>query len=554
MLPDLTVHRAQARSRRRGHAFSWWAVAALFAWICLIISLPAQASSFAIDRPMDEAAARAMLNRFGYGADIASLDATLGQTPRQYLNQALAGGSHLPPGISGQIQSLPIAEPLDAVWSRLGPGGSEADERKDPDTRKTMQKTERDFAAAAIQARLLTMANSDNPGHEVLLSFWLNHFSIYAPKNFDKLLAWDYARTIESAMAEDSFEALLRASFYHPAMQIYLDNAQSAAPSSQAARRVETAGKKQPGINENLARELMELHTLGVGAGYTQQDVQQLARIITGAGVYSPRMRDRALERAGTFRNDLFLFDPRRHDFGAKTLLGVSFPAGVGKDEIDRALHLLATHPATARRVALKLARRFLADDPPAQVVEAMSQGFLRSGGRLSATLEPLLASRAFADSLSAPAKFKEPLDYLLSSVRATCSGSAIGNGKLLSAAALDMGEAPFMRTTPDGYGSQSADWLSPAAMAKRVRLALGLATEKLALASGQQQGGGMPLRPQFDDTRLAWTRGATCAPVFAEVARLVGPLSEQSRQAAAGLAERERVAFILASPEFMRR
>jgi uncharacterized protein (DUF1800 family) len=529
-------------------------ISLLFAGCGLLIALPALASSFALDQPMDADAARALLNRFGYGANIASLNAAQGETPREYLNQALRGGSHLPPAIAAQIQSLPIAEPVETIWNRLGPGGMEADARKDPDTRKTMQKTERDFAAAAIQARLLSMANSDNPGHEVLLAFWLNHFSIYAPKNFTKLLAWDYARAIESAMSEDSFEALLRASFYHPAMQIYLDNAQSTAPSSAAARQAEMAGKKQPGINENLARELMELHTLGVGAGYSQQDVQQLARILTGAGVYSPRMRDRALERAGAVRIGLFLFDPRRHDFGAKTLLGDSFPAGVGKDEIDRALHLLATHPATAHRVALKLARRFLADEPPAQVVEAMSQAFLRSGGRISATLEPLLTSRAFAASLSTPAKFKEPLDYLLSSVRAACSSAAIGNGKLLSAAALDMGEAPFMRTTPDGYGAQSTDWLSPAAMAKRVRLAQGLAAEKLALASGPEEAGGMPLRPRFDDSRMEWTRGTMCAPVPADVARLVGPLSAQSRQAVAGLNERERVAFMLASPEFMRR
>lgn len=505
------------------------------------IPVVCSAAGLNLGNPMDEQTARAMLNRFGYGPTPLALAATMEQSPRQYLLRAIQQGSTLPSPVTETIQALPVSQPLDEAWSRLGPGGTERSEASDPEARKALQKEEGAYAHAAVQARLLTMANSDNPGHEALLSFWLNHFSIYAPKNLDKLLAWDYAHAIEEAMRADSFEALLRASFYHPAMQVYLDNAQSTADTSLAARFAQQRGKTL-GINENLARELLELHTLGVDAGYTQKDVQELARIITGAGVYSPRMRDQALERAGAKRAGLFLFDPRRHDFGEKTFLGNRFPAGEGQEEIDRALHLMATHPATGRHIALKLARRFLGDDPPQKVVDAMAEGFRRSNGKISATLLPLLRSDAFAASLAKPAKFKEPVDYVLSVARAACGDTPIDNGLLLAAATADMGQAPFMHTTPDGYPAQESAWLSPAAMAKRVRLAMGVAAGRVPFA---RSGDGDTERPM---------RGTPCSVNPTALEQAVGPLSPATQAAAKSLTDRERTGLLLASPEFMRR
>lgn len=525
--------------------------------LCLALSLgamalPASASGLDVDRTMDAATARAMLARFGYGADPASLAAALRETPRQYLMRAIRGESRLPPEIAAQIASLPIARPIDDVWSEFGPGGAERDVGQDAEARKALQKTERGYLVAAVQARMLTLANSDNQGHEALLSFWLNHFSIFGPKSFDQLLAWDYSQALDRAMADDSFESLLRASFFHPAMQVYLDNAQSTAPDSVMARMAERRGKSL-GVNENLAREVMELHTLGVGAGYSQQDVQQLARIITGAGIYSPRMRQQALDRAGATRTGLFLFDPRRHDFGAKSFLGQDFPAGHGLDEIDRALHMLATSPATARHISFQLAQRFLSDNPPKDVVDAMTSAYERSGGRISATLMPLIASPEFAASLRQPAKFKEPLDYIVSAARAACSGQPIGNGLLLAAAARDMGEAPYLHTTPDGYAARESDWLSPPAMAKRTRFAMGIAAGRVPLASaapdaGEADDGAMP------GHKPAWAMGVACTPDVATVADLVGPLSSATQSAGQGLSGQQRIALYLASPEFMRR
>jgi uncharacterized protein (DUF1800 family) len=524
----------------------------------LILSLTvatadAGAASFDIDKRMDEPAARAMLNRFGYGADLPSLATAMQETPRQYLMHAIQDKSGLPASVTAQIKTLPISQPVDDVWDQYGPGGSERGDTQDPAARKSIQKTEREFVGSAIQARLLTLANADNQGHEALLSFWLNHFSIYGPKSFDKVLAGDYARALEAAMADDSFESLLKASFYHPAMQVYLDNAESTSPTSTMAEQARNRGKTL-GINENLARELMELHTLGVDAGYTQKDVQELARIITGAGVYAPRMRDQALTRAGATRNGLFLFDPRRHDYGAKTFLGETFPAGHGLDEIDRAIHLLATNPATAHHIAFKLARRFLSDTPPNSLVDAMAGSYLRSGGKISATLMPLIASREFAESLAKPSKFKEPVDYMISAARAACSGTPIGNRFLLAASAQDMGAAPFMHTTPDGYGVAESDWLSPAAMAKRTRLAMAIAAGKAPLASGPVDDAPEPALPRGGDMKPAWARGTACEPDADTVARLAGPLSASTLAAETGLSDRERIALILASPEFMRR
>lgn len=516
-----------------------------------IMAVPALGAGFEIARAMDETTARAMLNRFGYGATPSSLVVAMMQTPSQYLMHAIVDGSRLPATVSNQIARLPVSESLEAQWARLGPGGTARDLGMSEEARKALQQEENRCASAAVQARLLTMANADNPGHEALLSFWLNHFSIFAPKNLDKILAWDYVRSIELAMQADSFEALLRASFYHPAMQVYLDNAQSTATTSIAAERAADRGKRL-GINENLARELLELHTLGVNSGYAQSDVLELARIITGAGIYSPRMNDVMLMRAGALRKGLFLFDPRRHDFGPKKFLGEQFPSGQGITEIDRAIHLMVIHPATGRRIAEKLAQRFLTDQPPPQVLDAMATAFRRSGGKISATLLSLIESPAFASSLSQPGKFKEPLDYVLSAARAACGDTPITNRRLLVASVLDMGEAPLMHTTPDGYGSREADWLSPAAMAKRVRLAMGIASQRLPFASADDDDVGR-LRA-LEQNKDSLMHGDPCAVDSSSLERLVGPLSPATAVSAAGLSARERDALLLASPEFMRR
>lgn len=512
-----------------------------------LASAVALAGNWSADAAMDDATARALLTRMGYGATPASLRQATGRTPRDYVTRAIHDVSVLPPAVNARIQAMPMHQDLAELWQRLGPGGDER-RRMSAASREDAQREMNQYAAATVQARLLTMANSDNPGHEALLSFWLNHFSVYAPKGLVKLLGWDYIVALDRALREDSFEALLRASFYHPAMQVYLDNAQSTAPDSKAATYAAGRGRTL-GINENLARELLELHTLGVDAGYTQADVQALARIITGAGVYSPAMKERNLTRAAAVRQGLFLFDPRRHDFGEKFFLGERFRAGEAMGEIDHALALMARHPATARHISYKLAQRFLADEPPTRVVDAMSAAYLRSGGRISATLLALVDSPEFGAALAQPGKFKEPLDYLLTLARAVCGDQPVNNPLLLAATAVDMGQAPLMHTTPDGYGAREADWLSPAAMAKRTRLAMSVAAGRVPLAEAASDE--FMARPADPKTL---SQGTRCEADSARIDATLGPMAPATRAQAQALNERERLALRLAAPEFMRR
>lgn len=511
---------------------------ALIAGLLLSIHLGAHAD---LDQPLDQDTARALLNRFGYGANRASLDATTGQSLRQYLERALHAPSRQPETIRQQIAGFASATPVETLWADFGPGGAVRQDARttrmaDGVARNESEIRGRQILEQAATARLLESANSDNPGHEVLLNFWLNHFSIHGLKTLNKFLMADYTRHLQQALHEDTFLALLRASFFHPAMQLYLDNAQSTAPESPFAQRASARGKTL-GLNENLARELLELHTLGIDSGYTQADIQALARIISGAGIVNPQLPPAGRGAQGSVQRGLFFFNPLRHDFSAKTLLGKPYPAGRGIEEIEAALVQLAGHPATARHIAGKLARRFLADAPPPALVERMAAGFLRSGGKISATLLPLLDSREFADSLRQPSKFKEPVDYLLSVARAACFDQPVGNGPLLWRTAKDLGQAPFMRTTPDGYGSQESDWLSPPAMAKRIRLAQ-------LVGSGQA-----PLAAPRDAEAPQ-----RCRSDLAALRQAVGPLPETARQALAGLNPAEEGAALLASPAFMRR
>lgn len=522
---------------RFGHRYSQLTTFLAALAICTV------SAAQSVDMPMDAEIARAMLNRFGYGADSASLGATVGITPRHYIDRAIRETSNFPPAIAATLAASPAATPIDVLWQHYGPGGSHLLDRKtvSPETfaesRRQYNQAGQRQLAATIESRLLASANSDNPGHEILLNFWLNHFSIFGHKGANRFLAADYARSLQIAMREDSFLALLKASFLHPAMQIYLDNQNSTAPESARAKLLAQRGRSL-GINENLARELLELHTLGIRGGYNQSDVQALARIITGAGVLDARLLERDTLRPGNVRTGIFHFDLSRHDTGEKHLLGQTYPAGGGFAEIERALEQLARHPATAAHLAEKLARRFLADEPPPEVINAMASAFLASGGRISATLHALLENPAFADSLNRPRKFKEPVDYILSAARASCDGDPIGNGGFLRRTAVEAGAAPFLRSTPEGYGSKESDWLSPPAMAQRIRLAQTLASARAPLGLASEDG----------------SQHKQCKPQLPTLHTFIGPLGTNTTAALANLPPRDEITALLASPEFMRR
>lgn len=302
----------------------------------------------------------------------------------------------------------------------------------------------------------------ENPLLARMTEFWFNHLNVYVGKGAVRPFVGHYLVNAIRANAMGKFEDLLLASARHPAMLLYLDQARSVADGSKGP------DGKGRGLNENYARELMELHTLGVNGGYTQADVRELARVLTGWTI-GPQ------DRSG------FRFAPRLHDGGTKRVLGQTFPItwmGAGEQEGVDAIRMLARHPATARRVCLRLAQFFVADAPSPALVAQLSQTFTESRGDVSAVLRTLLASNDFW----APENrlFKTPMDFACSALTAT--QSAAGNdrrGLVLATGYLSSAGQPLHGwQTPDGYGFDLATWLAPEALTRRADFALALARQ----------------------------------------------------------------------------
>lgn len=412
----------------------------------------------------------AWLDRITYGAQPANL-ALLQTFGREgFLDQQLtASGNALPGNVSEMIGKISPAElpMMDAL--RLQASETEAakmtqDADKINATRQAINKMRQQHARAALQRMLIRAIYSPHQLEEQLLWFWTNHFSIFQRKGNIALMLDDYQRTLRPHVL-GNFRQLLTAASTHPAMLVYLDN----------------ASNRKGKINENFARELMELHTLGVDGGYGQKDVEELARILTGLGVTPLNRLEKTETRPpdGLHRSGLFQFDPRRHDFGDKTLLGIAVP-GQGWQEVEQALDILATHPATARHIAHKLAQYFVADDPPASVVESCAQVFLNTKGDLRATTMHLLKSPEF--SASANRKLKSSWQYVISVARVTHPENPPARLTNLTEALDILGQLPFHRITPDGYPMTADAWSSPAQLAQRFEFA------KLMVSAGLRE------------------------------------------------------------------
>jgi uncharacterized protein (DUF1800 family) len=313
---------------------------------------------------------------------------------------------------------------------------------------------------------------------EVMTDFWLNHFNVFLHKNeATPYYLVGYERDVIRPHALGKFEDLLEATAHSPAMLLYLDNSSSMGPDSPSAERTRareqisavrnpTAAKKAPeGLNENYARELMELHTLGVSGGYTQADVTQVARILTGWTVDRP-------QRGGGFK-----FDETRHEPGMKKVLGKKFKQN-GEAEGRELLHMLATRPATAQFISHKLAVRFVGDDPPKSMVDRMAKSYLKSGGDVSAVLKTLFHSPEFWSADAYRAKVKTPIEYVVSAARA--SNANFDNMQPLANALRAMGMPLYESVPPTGYSWQSSTWVSTGALVNRMNFALSLAANKL--------------------------------------------------------------------------
>jgi uncharacterized protein (DUF1800 family) len=319
-------------------------------------------------------------------------------------------------------------------------------ELEDNDELKALQQKSRRVVGELAAQRIIRATESDRQLDEVMADFWLNHFNVFAGKGIDRFLLTSYERDTIRPRMWGKFEDLLMATAKSPAMMFYLDNARSRAGA----------------INENYAREIMELHTLGVDGGYTQKDVTELARVFTGWTI------DR--------RTGQFVFRPFLHDRGAKSVLGVRLEGGI--DEGERMIHILAHHPATAHHIALQLAQRLVSDDPPKALVDRVAGVFLKSDGDLRATVKAVVDSPEFWDAKAYHSKVKTPFEYVISALRA--SGAKVVNPIPVARALQQIGEPLYGAQPPTGYSDKPEAWMNSGAEVNRMNFAVSLASNKL--------------------------------------------------------------------------
>ena len=367
-------------------------------------------------------------------------------------------------------------------------------------------------------ARLIRAVYSRRQLYEVMVDFWSNHFNIFAGKGADRWLSTSYDRDTIRPHALGRFKELLTATAQSPAMLFYLDNWMSVSPQSPAAQS--GPNNRRRGINENYAREVMELHTLGVDGGYTQKDIQEVARCFTGWTIERPRGE-------GEFR-----FEQRFHDSGAKTVLGTHIAAGGGMEDGLKVIDILANHPATAKFIATKLARRFVADDPPAKVVSKASAVFQQSGGDIASVVRAIIDSPEFFSGEFYRSKVKKPLEYVASALRVTNAETKITHPLLRYL--NRMGEPLFLAQPPTGHPDMGASWISPDMLLTRINFVSDLVSNRLP---------GSRIRK---DT----------AGELDSMIGLIAPdsISPATRAAMNGVSGAESLALLLAAPEFQRR
>ena len=368
------------------------------------------------------------------------------------------------------------------------------------------------------QARLLRAIYSKRQLYEVMVDFWSNHFNIFAAKGADRWLSTSYDRDTIRPHGLGRFKDLLQATAQSPAMLFYLDNWLSASPNAAVARFA--PNNRRRGLNENYARELMELHTLGVDGGYTQKDVQEVARCFTGWTIRQPR------GEGG------FYFEPKIHDDGEKTVLGHRIPAGGGLGDGLKVLDLLAHHPSTARFVSLKLARRFVSDNPPPSIVDKATTTFRESEGDIPTVLRAIFEAPEFFSPGAFQAKVKMPLEYVTSALRAT--GAEVQMSHQLLRYLGRMGEPLFLAQPPTGYPDAGASWTSPDMLLTRVNFASDLVANRIP---------GSRVPPDLINDKDSFTH-------------LIAPdqLSAATRLALSQIEGNQSIGFLMATPEFQRR
>jgi uncharacterized protein (DUF1800 family) len=450
--------------------------------VCLLIGLAIGGLPLALAWPEDTVSALvpgdlALVDAITWGANQSTMSGFQSLGRDRWLRSQLhpLPGNHLPKAAQQEIDALAVsrrsglqlATDFDAM-ARI------VNQLADPDQRtaaqNTFQAAMNDIARQAAAVSILRDLYSSDQVLERMTWFWFNHFNVHQYKADLRVLVGDYETTAIRRHALGHFRDLLMATLRHPAMLRYLDNADNAVGH----------------INENYAREIMELHTMGVGSGYTQQDVEQLARILTGAGIdrnpEPPRLT--AEQQPLLVRDGLFEFNPARHDFGDKIFLGKTIKGG-GFAEIEQAVDILSTSPETARHISREIAVYFVSDDPPKALTDRMAQTFLRTGGDIAAVLDTMLHAPEFTTATTGSAmgtRFKDPVRYVLSAVRLAYDDKVIVNTAPIQTWFNRLAEGLYNHQTPDGYAMVSSTWDASGQMVTRFEIARQIGTNSAGL------------------------------------------------------------------------
>jgi uncharacterized protein (DUF1800 family) len=533
----------------------------------------------------DQRTAVHVLNRLGYGPTAAAIEQVGGvgvhgyvdaqlrpeRLPDTAMAERLAGFATLSKSSRDLVDDyfMPAMVERRNAQRRAGQtGASDSPPAAQPPARTPEQteamRMQRTVIGELSQQRILRAVYSERQLEEVLVDFWMNHFNVFVGKGQVRNYLTEYERDVIRPRVFGKFRDLLGATAHSPAMLFYLDNWQSAAPEGIATtadaqrnpnavrRRVPAQvmpnGRRRPqepdmlgrqpdgqavppqqrsrGINENYARELMELHTLGVDGGYTQKDVQEVARAFTGWTIANPRL-------GGGFQ-----FDPRRHDDGEKIVLGQKIKSGGGMSDGDAILDLLARHPSTSRFIATKLARRFVADDPPAALVDRAAKRFRDTGGDIREVVRTIVTSPELLGDEYRRAKTKNPFEFVVSSVRAT--GLEISNALPLVQSLRDLGMPIYGAQPPTGYADKAEAWVNSGALLGRMNFALALTSGRMRTL-GAAAASNLPTTEEARRTLLAVALADDVTPsTAATVAKATTPA--------------QTMALILGSPEFQKR
>jgi uncharacterized protein (DUF1800 family) len=427
------------------------------------------------------------LNRLAYGPRPGDVDRVAAMGTRKWIDQQL-DPDHLDDrvlaereraftllGLSRDDLARTYLDAQRARRERQRNAGADSTMHQGPDAADQTPEAlrARRLAGQLQELAVVRAAMSARQLDEVMVDFWTNHFNVFLGKGADRFLLPDYIEHVIRPHALGKFEDLLVATAQSPAMMFYLDNWQSVTPGARppqfariAARRPDLANRMPQGINENYARELMELHTLGVDGGYTQADVIAVARILTGWSIARP-------QQGGAFE-----YHDWAHDGGMKVVLGDTFPAGHGQDEGMRLLRLLAHEHATMHHVSHQLCARFVADDPPDGCVDDAVAAWQRTDGDIREVLRAIFHGPDFWAPQNVANKVKTPLEFVVSAVRAT--GADPDTTPRLAQVVARLGEPLYLHVAPDGYPERQDDWVNSGALLARMNASVGLASGKL--------------------------------------------------------------------------